>query len=235
MLGRIETTRATLSRLELDLAQIRGEAEPAGAEGLVLDQTATSWLEARDAKRAITTSNTEVRLDQLRNRLEVLKELEQSQSESMQIESEELARAETLAERGVVPAASVSEARRVVLQMSMQVLETTGEIHRLELDIARTADEIGLAQSTDEIALLTQIAEERAQLDSFQRQLVSLEQRLIAAGGSSVIDEESIRYAFKLYRAASDEVLTFGQPTSEPMLPGDVLEITAILIEPESN
>lgn len=245
LVGDIEAARGTLERLDLDLRNVSlaDDKDAGSAEGVPsgpplendLDQIAKAWLDARAVQRAIATSNTEVRLAKLRNRLKILRELEQSQLQALEIETEELERAETLVERGIAPAASVSEARRVVLQISMQVLETSGEISRMELDVARTEDEFGLEQSKEKIDLLTELGSERANLDRLVRELAGVEQTLMLLGAGSLLRPEETNYVYEVHRQGRAASLKLNEMTSHLLRPGDVLQVTAVVIEASTS
>ncbi|MEL7254289.1 MAG: polysaccharide biosynthesis/export family protein [Pseudomonadota bacterium] len=239
----IDATRARLVRLERDLNNMLStttvDALP-GAGGSDtstdaiseapvdgLDETANDWLEARAVQRAITTSNTEVRIAQLENRLSILRELEQSQLEALEIETGELERAETLVERGIAPASTLSDARRLVLQISMQVLETSGEISRLELDLGRTADEFGLEQSRQQIDLLSEIGNEREEFQRLLRARSAVDQNLMLIGAGSFLQSDDVTYGYEVFRQGQPGSLKLDDMTSDSLMPGDVLQVTA--------
>ncbi|MEM9348799.1 MAG: polysaccharide biosynthesis/export family protein [Pseudomonadota bacterium] len=244
--GDIEATRTTLKRLERDLSNMLSTTTvgvkpdedadeayagvKAEAPANDLDKTAEDWLEARAIQRAITTSNTEVRIAQLENRLNILRELEQSQLQALEIETEELERAQTLVERGIAAASTVADARRVVLQISMQVLETSGEISRVELDLGRTADEFGLEQSRQQIDLLTQLGNERDAFQGLLRERAAIDRNLMLMGGGSLLQPEDVDYDFEVFRQGQPGSLKLDDMTSDRLMPGDVLEVTATVI-----
>jgi len=249
--GDIEASRATLERLERDLSNMLltstvgaapGEG-PAMAQGAVvaeapldtLDETARDWLRARAVQRAITTSNTEVRIAQLQNRLNILRELEQSQLQALEIETGELERAEALVSRGIAAALTVSDARRVVLQISMQVLETSGEISRMELDLGRTADEFGLEQSRQQIDLLTELGNEREEFQRLLRERAAIDQNLMLMGAGSLLQPEDVDYDYEVFRQGQAGSLKLDDMTSDRLMPGDVLQVTGTVVAPSDR
>ncbi|MFW8637300.1 polysaccharide biosynthesis/export family protein [Cribrihabitans pelagius] len=239
--GEADFVKATLARLEADLAATGAEAQAEGAEGAAAqalpqaggaahDDGAARWLDARDAERQLSRSNSELVARQMRNRLEVLQELLRTHQANLDIEQEALERAQSLADRGLTPASNVTEARRAVLDVSMQALETSGEIHRLELDLARSSGEVARLQHSQGAELLEQIVTSRATLRTLERRLAALDQRLMALGGQHLVSRIEPAYRIKVHRPGAAGIET-GELSDIQLLPGDVLEVRAIPAE----
>jgi hypothetical protein len=150
-----------------------------------------------------------------------------NQQTNLDIEQAALDRARDLAQRGLTPAASVTDARRAVLQVSMQALETSGEIHSLKLDLARTIDDVERLQYTQRVDLLDQIVNQTQSLKTLEKRLIALDQRISMLGGQSLFSQTVPSYRFEIYRAGADAIETT-QVSDIGLLPGDVVEITAV-------
>lgn len=230
--GEVDFVKATLARLEADLAAI-GMEQPEDAAGTAAHgaarwgEDAARWLDARNAERQLSRGNSELVLRQMQNRLQVLQELLRTHQANLGIEQEALERAQSLADRGLTPASNVTEARRAVLDVSMQALETSGEIHRLQLDLARSSDEVARLQQSQRAALLEQIVTSTASLRTLERRLAALDQRLAALGGQHIVSQIKPVYRIEIHRPGGAGIETT-QLSDIPLLPGDVLEVEAI-------
>ncbi len=226
LVGDIDFTRATLTRLEADLAAIGGgnpddvPADPQASDG------AARWLSARNSERLLSRSNSALQVQQMENRLEVLKELLRSQQDNLEIEQAELDRARDLAQRGLTPASNVTEARRAYLQVSMQTLETSGEIHSLKLDLARTSDEVERLQFAQRVDLLGQIVDLTQTLETSQKRLRALDRRIVMLGGQLAGSQGEPTFRFEIQRVGEDTIET-RQLSDILLLPGDVIAVTA--------
>ena len=69
-------------------------------------------LEARADLRELAQNGNNIVLDQMKSRLNVLQKLQAASEENLRLEEDEFARVQQLAERGVVPASQIVEARR---------------------------------------------------------------------------------------------------------------------------
>lgn len=230
--GEADFVRATLARLEADLAAIAaapaGAAEAAGEPAAAAHgPDAARWLDARDAERQLSRGNAELVARQMQNRLEVLQELLRTQQANLGIEQEALERAQSLADRGLTPASNVTEARRAVLDVSMQALETSGEIHRLQLDLARSSDEVERLRHSQQAELLDEIVTRTAALSTLERRLAALDQRLAALGGQHLVAEVKPAYRISIHRPGA-ALITADRLSDIPLRPGDVLEVQAI-------
>ena len=231
--GEVDFVKATLARLEADLAAI-GSEQPEATAGAAAHgdgaarwgEDAARWLDARNAERQLSRGNSELVVRQMNNRLQVLQELLRTHQANLGIEQEALERAQSLADRGLTPASNVTEARRAVLDVSMQALETSGEIHRLQLDLARTSDEVARLQQSQRAELLEQIVTSTASLRTLERRLAALDQRLAALGGQHIVSQIKPVYRIEIHRPGGGIETT--QLSDIPLLPGDVLEVEAI-------
>lgn len=243
LLGRIETQVVNLERLKTDLDTLLamqeaddgdGEetADAAGARTpSELEELARRWLEARDNLRELTDKGNELVLDRMENRLEVLKELEAASEQYLSFEEEQFARVVQLAERGVVPASSVSEARGGLLQSSTRTLETSGEVLRMRLDMTRFAEEAKADLTREEVRLLEELSNGTAQLRDLERQFNALGSRL-AMLGAAPAGEQAASARMKLFRSDSTDMADGEEATpAMVMAPGDVLEVTLPLPE----
>ncbi|MFW8596392.1 polysaccharide biosynthesis/export family protein [Cribrihabitans neustonicus] len=235
--GEAAFVKATLARLEADLAAIGSggaegseAAEAAAAAAAAHDDGAARWLDARNAERQLSRGNSELVARQMKNRLEVLEELLRTHQANLKIEQDALERAQSLADRGLTPASNVTEARRAVLDVSMQALETSGEIHRLQLDLARSSDEVARLQYSQRAELLGEIVSSTASLRTLERRLAALDQRLMALGGQHLVSQIKPAYRIMIHRPGSGGIET-GELSDIPLLPGDVLEVRAIPAE----
>ncbi|WP_174147856.1 polysaccharide biosynthesis/export family protein [Leisingera sp. ANG59] len=225
--GEVDFVKATLARLEADLAAVGTEQPDDAAGAAAHGEDAARWLDARNAERQLSRGNSELVVRQMNNRLQVLQELLRTHQANLGIEQEALERAQSLADRGLTPASNVTEARRAVLQVSMQALETSGEIHRLQLDLARTSDEVARLQQSQRAELLEQIVTSTASLRTLERRLAALDQRLAALGGQHIVSQIKPVYRIEIHRPGSAGIETT-QLSDIPLLPGDVLEVETI-------
>lgn len=230
--GELDFVTATLARLEADLAAIGtttpAQTSPAEAPpgAVSYGDDAARWLDARNAERQLSRGNAELVSRQMQNRLEVLQELLRTQQANLGIEQEALERAQSLADRGLTPASNVTEARRAVLDVSMQALETSGEIHRLQLDLARSSDEVARLQHSQRAELLDQIVTSTAARSTLTRRLAALDQRLAALGGQHMVSQVKPVYRIEIHRpGGSFESFAL---SDIQLLPGDVLQVEAI-------
>lgn len=236
LVDQIAFTKATRDRLEVDLAAIG--ADPSDEEVDLLDTSVDSarrWLSARDAERQLAEDGTDLRMEQMEKRLEVLQELERTNQANREIEEGLIDRARTLVERGVVPAATLVEAQRSLLQMSMQELQTSSEVFTLQLDMARTSSEVERLLTTQRVALLAQITELRASLVGLEKRLSALDQRITMVGGQLMITDTVPTYRFEIYRSRVDAPMVSDQLTDMLLMPGDVLDVTLVPSPPDTD
>jgi polysaccharide export outer membrane protein len=242
LLGRIETQITNLERYKADLEAVlamQAEEERAGVGTAevgtggeatsALEEVAQRWLDARADLRELTERGNGLLLDRMKNRLEVLQELAAASEENLSFEEEEFARVTQLVERGLVPASSVAEARRGLLQSSTRALETSGEVLRLRLDMTRLAEDAKADLTSEQVRLLEAVSDGTAQLRDLERQLSALNTRLTVLGATHTEDQEaSVR--MELFRAGSDGTAAGEDATpGMVMAPGDVLEVTLTL------
>ncbi|WP_340110470.1 polysaccharide biosynthesis/export family protein [Pikeienuella sp. HZG-20] len=239
LLGRIETQIINLERLKADLdalLSMRNADDPAGegtADATIdsdaspeLKELARRWLVARENLRELTDKGNELVLDQMENRLDVLKELEAASKQSLSFEEEALARVMKLAERGVVPASSVAEARGGLLQSSTRALETSGEVLRMRLELTRFAEEAKADVTREEVRLLDEVSNGTAQLRDLQRQLNALNSWLAFRGATPAV-EQAAAVRMTLFRSHLTDMAEGEEATPAMiMAPGDVLEVT---------
>ena len=240
LLGRIETQATDLNRYKADLDAVlalqaaeddAASAAFGGETPSELEEVAQRWLDARSDLRQLSESGNELVLNQMENRLGVLKELESASQQNLSFEEEEFARVEQLVERGVVPASSVAEARRGLLQSSTRALETSGEVLRLRLDMTRFAEDAKAELTGEQVRLLEAVSDGTAQLRDLQRQLRALDTRLAMLGTMPEGDQEA-QIRMELFRADSEDAATGVEATPTlVMAPGDVLEVTLSLPE----
>ncbi|MEM6888583.1 MAG: polysaccharide biosynthesis/export family protein [Pseudomonadota bacterium] len=231
----ISFAEATLDRLEADLAAI-GAPDPQSSgppsSGDTTDHVAERWLKARDAERRLSESNSDLRLEQIRNRLKVLQTLQKNNKETMQTERRLLARQQNLVERGIAPSATLIDARRGVLQTSIQHLETSSEIYRLQLDLARTSDEARRLQAAQRVHLLERIADQQAGLASLRQQLSSINTRITVLGSQVARALDDVSYRYEVFRETAPAPIVTSQITDRLMLPGDVVTVTMFYSAP---
>jgi polysaccharide export outer membrane protein len=233
LVDQIAFTRAARDRLEIDLAAIG--AAPSGEQVDLLDtsiDSARRWLAARDSERQLAEDSTDLRMEQMESRLEVLKELEVTNRANREIEEGLIERARTLVERGVAPAATLIEAQRSLLQMSMQELQTSNELFTLQLDMARTSSDVERLLTAQRVALLAQITELRTSLVGHEKRLSALDQRIALLGGQLMITDSAPRYRFEIYRTGVETPMTSDRLTDLLLMPGDVLEVTLLPVAP---
>jgi polysaccharide biosynthesis/export protein len=227
LVGDIEFVSVTLARLEADLAAIGDGNAKGAAQAPASNEGAARWLSARHSERQLSRSNSRLQVQQMENRLEVLQELLRSQQTNLEIEQAALDRARDLAERGLTPTTNVTEARRAYLQVSMQALETSGEIHSLQLDLARTTDEDERLQYAQRVDLLAQIVDQTQSHETLKKRLKALEQRISMVGGQGLFSQVEPAYLFEIRRLGEDAIVT-SQLSDVVLLPGDVVEVTAV-------
>ena len=247
LLGRIEAQITNLERYQADLDAVlasqateeraagsetgseTAEAGIGGEAASELEEIARRWLEARADLRELTQKGNNLVLDRMENRLDVLEELEAASEENLSFEEEEFDRVTQLVERGVVPASSIAEARRGLLQSSTRALETSGEVLRLKLDMTRFAEDAKADLTSEQVQLLETVSEGTAQLRELERQLSALNTRLTMLGATAAEDQEaSVR--MELFRADPDGAAAGQEATpAMTMVPGDVLEVTLSL------
>lgn len=238
LLGRIEVQTVALERnnaeLEAVIAQQSDEdlSESAPAEAAApqatgeMNQLAERWLAARAELRVLTENGDELVLDRMGNRLDVLEELEGASVESLGFDEEEFDRAQKLFERGVTPAAAVTDARRNLLQSSMRALETSEEALRQKVDIAQYSTQAKASITAEKVRILETITDGVATLRQLERELAALDHRLILLGAVPLGDQKA-NVEMALFRAGSD---TGTAPAMDmAMSPGDVLEVTLSL------
>lgn len=227
--GEIDFAQTTLDRLEKDLATI-GQRAPTPFRptppGDRTEAVADRWLEARDAERQLTENSTTLRLEQMANRLDVLGQMQDTNTQNLEIERGLLDRARTLVERGVAPTSTLVDARRGLLQMTMQELETSGEMFRLKLDMARTRDEIRRLQSAQRVALLERVAALQADLTTKHQRLSALDARIALLGGQMLISPADPSYRFEIHRAGDATSIVSDQLSDLLLQPGDVVTVT---------
>jgi polysaccharide export outer membrane protein len=243
LLGRIETQITNLERYKADLEAVLameaeeeragvGTAEVDGTGGeatSALEEVAQRWLDARADLRELTERGNGLLLDRMKNRLEVLQELAAASEENLSFEEEEFARVTQLVERGLVPASSVAEARRGLLQSSTRALETSGEVLRLRLDMTRLAEDAKAELTSEKVRLLEAVSDGTAQLRDLERQLSALNTRLTSLG-ATLTEDQAASVRMELFRADSDGAAAGEQATPiMVMAPGDVLEVTLTL------
>ncbi len=233
LVGDIEFVKSTVARLEADLASIGGAGSGKNASGPTSGEGAARWLSARNSERQLSLSNSQLQAQQMQNRLEVLQELSRSQQTNLEIEQAALDRARDLAGRGLTPASSVTEARRAFLQVSMQALETSGEIHGLRLDLARTTDEFERLQYAQRVDLLGQIVNQTQTLRTLEKRLQALDQRVSMLGGQTLMSQVEPAYRFVIRRPGA-EAIESAQLSDVVLMPGDVVEVTAVF-EPQAT
>lgn len=221
-----------MARLEADLASIGDGTPGKRPSGPTSGEGAARWLAARNSERQLSLSNSQLQAQQMQNRLEVLQELSRSQQTNLEIEQAALDRARDLAARGLTPASSVTEARRAFLQVSMQALETSGEIHGLRLDLARTTDEFERLQYAQRVDLLGQIVNQTQTLKTLEKRLQALDQRVSMLGGQTLMSQVEPAYRFVIQRPGA-EAIESGRLSDVVLRPGDVVEVTAVF-EPET-
>ena len=227
LVGDIDFVKMTLSRLEADLAAIGNDSPTVDALDSASDDGAKRWLSARNSERELSRRNSKLQTQQMENRLEVLQELSRSQQTNLEIEQAALERARDLAERGLTPATNVTEARRAFLQVSMQALETSGEVYGLQLDLARSTDEVERLQYAQRIDLLGQIVDQTQAYETLKKRLNALDQRISMLGGQRLFSQVEPAYRFEIQRLGEDSIQT-SQISDVVLLPGDVVEVTAV-------
>ncbi|MEO0525446.1 MAG: polysaccharide biosynthesis/export family protein [Pseudomonadota bacterium] len=225
--GDVDFVNATLLRLESDLAAIGDQGSDRGSNVLARDDAASRWLSARNLERQLASNTSMLQAEQMQNRLEVLQELSRTQRINLEIEEAALERARTLVERGLTPASNVTDARRGVLQVSMQVLETSGEIHSLQLDLARTSDEFERLKFAQRVELLDQIVIQKQTLETMKKRLSALDQRIFMLGGQSHMPDAEPTYRYEIQRTGKTTIQLDDLSDIE-LLPGDVVEVSAI-------
>lgn len=236
--GRIEAEIVALDQYKADLDAVLAAQEdvPAAEDGVPasrdevsseLERVAERWLEARAELRQLTQTGNELVLNQMQNRLGVLEDLETASEQDLDFEEEEFERVSQLSERGLVPDATLSEARRGLLQSSTRALETSGEVLRMRLDITRFSEDTKADLTSQEIALLEEISGGTARLRELQAEFEAVNRRLALLGATSAVDQEP-SIDLSLYRAADPANGETASPAST-MFPGDVLEVTLSL------
>ena len=245
LLGRIETQTTNLDRYKADLDRViatlaganganagdaatpEGPGDPMSASDI--DEIAQRWLAARSDLGALTETGNGLILDRMKRRLEVLEVLEDAGEKNLGFAQDQLDRVTHLAERGLTPVSTVSEAQSNLLQSSTRALETSGEVLRMRLDMTRFAEDAKADLTTEEIRLLDQILTGTASLDDMKRQLGALDTRLTLLGAVSTEDQEA-SLDVMLFRAGpeAEAAGTVAKPEM-PLAPGDVLEVTLTL------
>lgn len=238
LVGEIEFGETTLERLEVDLSALSKIGAPVALDLAPNDRSedvAKRWLSARETERQLTAGNTKLRMEQMENRLEVLEKIQETNATNLQIEQELLERARKLIDRGIAPASTLDEARRGVLQMAMQELQTSGEIYRLRLDMARTGDEVKLLRTAQRVSLLERVAQWEATVQSLRKRLSTLDTRISLLGGQLLIAPQSPSYRFEVFRVGANAPIVSESLNERLLLPGDVLSVTMIPPEPEQT
>lgn len=238
LVGEIEFVEATLERLEVDLKSLRMTDTSAKLDlppDNRADDVAQRWLNARETERQMTAGNTKLRLEQMSNRLEVLEKLQQTNTTNLQIEQDLMERTKQLVERGVSTASSLVDARRSLLQLSMQELETSGEIYRLRLDMARTGDEVNLLRTAQRVGILERVAQAQASQQSLRKRLSTLDTRISLLGGQLLIAPQNPTYRFEVFQVGALHAIVSENITDQILLPGDVLNVTLLPPQPEGT
>ncbi|PZX10351.1 SLBB domain-containing protein [Palleronia aestuarii] len=238
MVGRIDTQRIGLEQLRTDLQALNAasDANPhatpvqplTGDSPSELETLAQRWLDARADLRRSRQSGSELVLNRMDSRLDVLEELESASHESLQFEEDDFERIQQLVERGVVPPSAETDARRGLLQSSIRTLETGGEVLQMRLEMARFEEDSKAERTNDRINLLEQISQRTAELRDMERQLQAINDQL-AVLGAMPIGAPEVSVDIRIFRATADGVEGESATPGMMLLPGDVLEVTVSL------
>ena len=235
LIRQIEQQRSNLAVLEMELQSIASEETATGdsgsgsaeasSDGRELDEFSERWLGARRELRAANFDANQLVLEQLKNRLQVLEEMQRASEETRIFDEELLQRAQDLVARGVRPASSVIEAQQGLLQSSTRSLETAGEVLRLRLEIARVTEQGRSRLLEERLTLLEQIADVSANLDDLKNELYVNDSYFSPGLQLSASGPAAPTIELRLYRRSSVGEVKTTATQDMLILPGDLLEV----------
>lgn len=226
--------QARIARLEAELAGSGELKAPPRADGLT-DKTVSEVMRSEDlllqdllARRNSRQSHGQNLAALLDLELEILGRQAQLQEEEAVIQTDEVANAKKLVDQGLMPRPRLQELMREKSQLSRDLLETRAFAARAEQAKETAGFEIADEESERRITLRRELQEARRDKVRIEATLQALRARLLtaglapAAGSTLAAPEPRLVIRRQISRGLSDIVAAPG----DPVLPGDVLEVT---------
>ena len=235
MLGeRVAVLSTRLAQYEANMRLIdedTGEAAPAASQGEgateAADATDNQWIESREAVRLGNKQSLESQLEQMDQRLSVLRELEVVSAQTLELEEDNFERVKDLASRGVATTNALNDARRDLLQTSSRVLETSEDVYQLQVLMTKSREQVDLGdlETKAELVELMQTVTDDLSVARAQYEVLSSYLATIGASGSSASD---VSVLIQLHRSDDSEQSKRFVEADEPVMPGDVLEVSLV-------
>ncbi|MDA5094648.1 polysaccharide biosynthesis/export family protein [Aliiroseovarius sp. KMU-50] len=227
--ARLEHARGDVKRLKLELSAQEAIApatsESSNQEALTPDEV--EWLTTRSKLRDLEATATDLSLEKMEERLQILGQLEAVNTEVLQTYEDEFARVSELAERGVATANAAAEAERGMLSFSSRVLEISGASHRLKVDMSQLAAKSQVELSETRLEILAQLMNEIDRVQDLEAQLAVLSSRLAYLDPSKALKTQSDSLIY-IYRRNSGEIDRMDAGFDTELLPGDVVEFHSV-------
>lgn len=163
----------------------------------------------------------------LRERSEILIQQREKQAEVLAFDEEDETRVQALLERGLVPAAQLSDVRKNTVLSATRLLDLDENLSRFELEairLQRQLDEYGEVRLT---ALMQErIRANKNVLDAGLRMnLLSQNLSGISAEAGGTSEQTDLGITLKVYRRVNGQLETFTLALDDEIHPGDTLEI----------
>ncbi|WP_333834419.1 polysaccharide biosynthesis/export family protein [Rubrimonas sp.] len=232
---------AELWRLDAELAEIAEPEPPQDARVPLRTEVFDALLAAQRANLKTSVATTAERrayfaaaLEQVNQRIEILRAQRQNQVAAAEFDAEEQERVETLFQRGVVPVSRLLDTRRAQLLSSSRLLETDNNLERVLLEKVRIESDEKLYEEDRVRLIYDATTQARARLEAALARLAAVREELSVTGELVLeLDGAQERTAIlNVYRGA--EIL----PDIGPELalePGDIVEVVVELLDPTAE
>lgn len=227
--------KARIARIEAELARKTELAlDPdSGTEVGQADRTRILQLEAdlmrdRLARQAASSDHKEALLKLLDVELELLQKQSALQSAEMEVQTEEVANARKMAERGLMPRPQLHQLMLEKSQLNQDILENEAFAARARQSQETTRFDLSHEMATARIALLGELQEAQRARAEIEARLRVLRTRLVANG---IALSESTQLAdlvpsVTIHRVRGGVDQPIEAALDAPVDPGDVLQVT---------
>ncbi|SDZ54174.1 Polysaccharide biosynthesis/export protein [Jannaschia faecimaris] len=224
---------AELWRLDAMLAD-RAEAPSEITRRIVAEHLGLSYLDQTRDRIGLDLSvqdssdlQLEEQLELYDQRVSYLERTLAGYEEAARLEAEELARVQEMFDRRVVPIDRLNSARSAGLITNIRVLDTESMLAEARIGRSTLAEELDAGVDEARSALLAERAATYADLVAIRKRMAGARAKIDAAGLSSFM-QAATRSVTRVvvYRGAGDAVTRHELALDDPLLPGDVIEVT---------
>ena len=226
-----------VERLRADLRALSGADGDGGADGTGAEaerppssaREEDDWLAGREDLRRVEREGRSEALEDMRERLDVLRRLQGVEEDTVRVQEAELARVAQLRERGIATEDVLSRARQDLLQASSRSLDTANELLRLRAAITEAENETEVVELSERIDLLDQIDAEAEGLARLRGAHAALDAGLRLADPGAGMSDGDLQILIHRTDAADGPVVA--EP-DEVLMPGDVVEVIVLEAPP---